>query len=294
VQAAIPGDAAEVRVGPRPDLTIPQRQLLIANERRALGLDRPLWVQYGKWIARAARLDFGTTVSGERVSTTVETRLGPTIELAVVAQILSIPPAIWLALRSARRKPGLLTRAADAVFVAGFVVPAFWLGLLLVLVFAVWLRVLPASGYVSFTSDPIQHIRLLVLPVCTLAVSQLAMYYKFVQQGLREALRSQYVRTARAKGLSEADVLWHHALRNALLPMVTILGLTLASLIGGIIVVEQIFSWPGVGALLLYSVARFDYNTLVAIVLITAIAYVVISLSVDATHRILDPRIRRG
>jgi peptide/nickel transport system permease protein len=294
VQSALPGDPAEARVGVRPDLSLAQRTQLVAAVRHEFGFDQPLPVQFVRWLEHAVRLDFGTTEAGIPVSSVVGRRLGPTLELVVVTTVVSIPIATALAVAGARRRRRALTRVVNGVLMAGFVTPAFWVGILLILAFAVSVHAFPASGYVSFRADPLGHVRSLVLPAATLVISQVALYYRYLQQGLREAMASQYVRTARAKGLSETAVLYRHALPNALLPMVTILGLTIGSLIGGIIVVERVFGWPGVGSLLLYSVGQFDYETLEAIVLFIAIAYVLLSVAVDLVYRFLDPRIRRA
>ncbi len=294
IQAALPGDPAEARIGPRPDLSYEQREDLVRAIRHEYGLDRPLSVQFAKWLGKASLLDFGETESGVSVRSTVVARLGPTIELALMTILVSVPIALVLALATAPPHRRMLARVTNTVLIAGFVTPLFWLGILLVLLFAVWLHVLPASGYVAFSADPLGHVRVLILPVMTLTVLYVALWYRYLQQGLRDALRTQYVRTARAKGLSERTVLYRHALPNALLPMVTILGLTVGTLIGGIVVVERVFSWPGVGSLLLYSVDRFDYNTLEAIVLAIAVVYVVFSTLTDIAYRVIDPRIRRS
>jgi peptide/nickel transport system permease protein len=294
LQNAAPGDAAEARVGTRADLSPAQRNVLIVAARQELGLNRPLPVQFGIWLGHAVRFDFGDSDNGDTVSATVGARLQPTIELALASAIISVPLAIGLALLVAGRRKRSLTRLLDVGLTGGLVVPPFWVGILLVLLFAVELHWLPASGYVPFTADPVGHLKTLAMPAVTLAVPQITVYYRYLEESLRGALKSPYAKAARARGINARHVLVGHALPNALLPALTIFGIYLGSLIGGVIVIESVFSWPGLGSLLVYTVERSDYNTLVAIVLATATFYVVISTLVDVLYLYLDPRTRRA
>ena len=159
----------------------------------------------------------------------------------------------------------MFAAVGDSVSIAGFVIPPFWLGILLVLLFAIWLRWIPASGYVYFTADPWGHVERLFMPLVTLAIPTIALYYNYLRQSLKEALASQYVRTARAKGISESRMLYRHALPNALLPSLTVLGIQFGQLLGGVVIIERVFNWPGVGGLLLYSQDQQDYATLVGV-----------------------------
>lgn len=294
VQAAVPGNPASDYIGPAPTLSPAERQHLVEIESIKLGLNKPLPVRYLIWLTHAIRGDFGNNLDGENVRSSVLARLGPSLELAIVAILISIPIAVLLAVTVVRQRRRGVWRILNSVAVAGIVIPPFWLALLLVLVFCVWQHWLPSSGYVSFNTSPIGHIKTLLLPVITLAATQVAIYYRYLQQSLREALRSQYVRTARAKGLSERRIVYRHALPNALLPSLTIMGVQLGWLIGGVVVVERIFDWPGVGSLLLYSVQQGDFNTVTAIVLAVAIVYVLMSAFVDVAYRLVDPRMRRA
>jgi len=294
VQAALPGDAAEIRVGKRDDLTFEARQELVERERKLLGLDQPLPIQFARWVGEAVQGDFGTQEGGGPVRPAVVERIVPSLELTFVTLILGLPLATLLAVASVRRGRRLLPGIANTTSVVGFVVPQFWLGILLVLLFAVTLGWLPASGYAAFREEPFEHLRRLTMPVVTLLIPTIALYYHFVRQSLREALSAQYVRTARAKGLSETHVLYRHALPNALLPSLTVLGIQFGQLLGGVVVVERIFNWPGVGGLLIYSVERQDYNTLVACVMAIAASYVLVSTFVEIGYRVVDPRIRRA
>jgi peptide/nickel transport system permease protein len=294
VQSALPGDPAANYLGPISGLSSEQRTVLIEHERATLGLDKPLPVQYLVWLEHAVRGDFGTDLNGEDVRSSVLRRLGPTLELVLVSTVLTIPIAVLLAVAVVRQRRRGLWRIINGVAIAGLVLPPFWLGLLFVLVFCVWQRWLPASGYVSFGADPVGHVKTLILPVLTLTATQVAVYYRYLQQSLREAMRSPYVRTAHAKGLSERRIVYRHALPNALLPSITILGIQLGALIGTAVVIERIFDWPGVGSLLLFAVHEGSYNTVTFIVLSVAVTYVVMSAVVDVSYRLVDPRIRRA
>jgi peptide/nickel transport system permease protein len=294
IQAALPGDEAEVYVGKRDDLTPEQREVVVRQVRHQLGLDKPLPAQFGIWVWHAMHLDFGSQVGGGSVRPAVTTRILPSLELAFVTLLISLPIAAALAVASVRRGRRWLAPVTDGVSTIGFVVPQFWIGFLLIIVFAVTLHLLPSGGYVSPHEDFGKHVERLIMPVVTLAIPTVALYYHFVRQSLREALASQYVRTARAKGLPESKVLRRHALPNALLPSLTVLGIQFGQLVGGVVIVERVFNWPGVGGLLMYSVDREDYNTLVACVMAIAVSFVVVSTCVEIGYRIVDPRIRRA
>jgi peptide/nickel transport system permease protein len=294
IAAALPGDTAEIRVGKRDDLTFEERQRLVEAERERLGLDKPLPVQFGIWLQKAVRGDFGTQEGGGPVGPAVVERIIPSLELAFVTLAISLPLAVLLAISSVRRGRRFYGALTNQVSTIGFILPQFWLGILLVLLFAVLLGWLPASGYERFGEDPVEHLKRLIMPVITLAIPTIALYYHFLRQSLRESLSTQYIRTARAKGLSETSVLYRHALPNALLPSLTVLGIQFGQLLGGVVVVERIFNWPGIGSLLIYSVERQDYNTLVACVMAIAAAYVVVSTLIEVTYRAIDPRIRRA
>lgn len=293
-QAGLPGDAAEIRIGPRPELSQVQREQAVAEARKVLGLDQPYPVQYMKWLTHAAQGDFGADLSGDDVRAVVMSRLGASLELAMASLVLSFVLAVFFALRISQKGKRGWARLMNGAIIGGYVIPPFYVGVLLVLAFSVWQPWLPSSGYVPFSEDPVAHIRHLVLPTITLALSQLALYYRYLQQSLREALSSQFIRTARAKGLSERRILHRHALPNALLPVITILGIQIGALIGGVVVVERVFGWPGVGSLLLYAVGRSDFNIVIFIVLAVAAVYVLVSAFIDIAYRLLDPRIRRA
>jgi peptide/nickel transport system permease protein len=294
IQSALPGDAAEVRVGKRDDLTTAQRNVLIKQERKVLGLDKPLPEQYVLWLKKAVQFDFGSTAGGTPVRGAVAERVLPSLELALATLVVALPLAVLLAVSTVRRGRRAWAAVGDGLSIAGFVIPPFWLGILLVLFFAVLLKWLPSSGYAYPTAHPIAHLQHLALPLATLVVPTIALYYNYLRQSLKEALASQYVRTARAKGVSETRMLYRHALPNALLPSLTVLGIQFGQLLGGVVIVEQVFDWPGVGGLLLYSQAQQDYATLVGCVLAIAAAFVIMSTIVEISYRLVDPRIRRA
>jgi peptide/nickel transport system permease protein len=294
IASALPGDAAEIRVGKRDDLTFEERQVLVDAERKRLGLDKPLPVQFQIWLTKAVQGDFGTQEGGGPVGPAVTERIVPSLELALLTLLISLPLAALLAVRSVRRGKRVFSTVTGQISTVGFVIPQFWLGILLVILFAVQLGWLPASGYESFRELPVEHVRHLLMPLITLVIPTTAVFYHFMRQSLREALQTQYIRTARAKGLNESRVLYQHALPNALLPSLTVLGVQFGTLLGGVVVVERIFNWPGIGGLLVYSVERQDFNTLIACVMAIATAYVVMSTVIEISYRAVDPRIRRG
>lgn len=294
IATALPGDAAEIRIGKRDDLTFEQRTELVNAERERLGLDRPVPLQFVIWLQRAVQGDLGVQEGGGRVGGAVLERIIPSLELALLALAISLPLAALLAVRTVRRGRRVFSVVAGQLSTIGFVVPQFWLGILLVIFFAVLLGWLPASGYEPFRELPVEHLKRLAMPLITLVIPTTAVFFHFMRQSLRESLSTQYIRTARAKGLSESGVLYKHALPNALLPSLTVLGVQFGQLLGGVVVVERIFNWPGVGGLLIYSVERQDFSTLIACVMAIAAAYVIMSTLIEISYRMVDPRIRRA
>lgn len=294
IASALPGDTAEIRVGKRDDLTFEARNKLVEAERQRLGLDRPLPVQFAIWLEKAVQGDFGIQEGGGPVGPAVVERVVPSLELALLTLVISLPLAALLAVRSVRRGKRIFSVTVGQLSTVGFVMPQFWLGILLVIVLAVLLGWLPAGGYEPLREAPVEHVKRLVMPLLTLIIPTTALYFHFMRQSLRESLTTQYIRTARAKGLSETQVLYRHALPNALLPSLTVLGVQFGQLLGGVVVVERIFNWPGIGGLLIYSVERQDFNTLVACVLAIAAAYVTASTLIEIAYRFVDPRIRRA
>ncbi|MEV0084555.1 ABC transporter permease [Saccharopolyspora sp. NPDC050642] len=264
-----------------PDATAEQEATL----RTSLGLDRPLLTQYLDFLWGLPRLDFGTSLFYDQpVREVLFERLPATLELAAgalaVTLLLAIPAGIIAALRRGK--------ASDTGVMASVLIgqstPPFWVGILLVLVFAVQLQVLPASGYGSFAH--------LVLPAITLAVYSVAVVARLLRSSLIEVLGSDFIRTARAKGLGPVGVVFSHGLRNASLPVVTVIGLEVGSLLGGAILTEQVFSWPGIGRLTVEAIANRDFPLVQATVLFFAATFVLVNLLVDLSYSLLDPRVR--
>jgi peptide/nickel transport system permease protein len=281
---AIPGDPATALAGETGD------PAAIAAVRHEYLLDRPLPVQYGRWLWLALHGSLGRDEAGLPVANTIATDVPVTLELAtlsiVVAILLGIPAGVIAAARRGKASDVLATGLA----VIGLCVPTFWLGLLLILTFAVDLHWLPASGYVT-ARHPIANLRHLVLPCLALGTGFAAVLMRHTRSSMLEALDSDYIRTARAKGLGESRVIVRHALRNSLITVTTVIGLELGLLLSGAAVTEEVFGIPGVGRLGLDAVLARDYPLIQGIVLFTAAAYVVVSLAVDLAYSLLDPRI---
>ena len=256
-----------------------------AAYRAAYGLDQPLPLQYAHYLSRVAQGDFGRSLAANRPAVQVVLdRLPATIELSLTAMLIALLIAIPVGVLSAARRNSVVDRAAMLVVLVGQSVPTFWLGMLLILVFAVHFQLLPVSG----RGTPAQ----LVLPSLTLAMWLLALTARLTRSGMLEVLSQDYVRTARAKGLDEWRVTMYHALKNALIPIVAVLGLQIGGLIGGAVMTEIVFAWPGVGTLVLDSILKRDYPVVLAALVMVAGAFVLINLLVDLLQAYLDPRIR--
>lgn len=264
-----------------PDATSHQEAVL----RASLGLNRPLLTQYADFLWGLPRLDFGNSlVYNQPVSHILADRLPATLELAaaalVVTLVIAVPAGIFAAMRRGRSSD----RAVMTGVLLGQSTPPFWVGILLILVFAVGLHALPASGYGTFAN--------LVLPAVTLAIYSVAVVSRLLRSSLIDVLSSDHIRTARAKGFGPVKVVLTHGLRNASLPVVTVVGLEIGSLLGGAILTEQVFSWPGVGQLTIEAISNRDFPLVQATVLFFAATFVVVNLLVDLSYSFLDPRVR--
>jgi peptide/nickel transport system permease protein len=284
---ALPGDPALALAGEERD------PAALAQIREKYGFDQPLPVQYWRWATLALRGDLGTSVrTGIEVRTIVFSRLPITIELALysvlVAVLIGIPTGVIAAVR--RGKPADYLGNAFGLF--GLSVPNFWLGLLLILLFAIDLRWLPASGYVPLTEDPLGHLQRMLLPAVVLGTGLAAVLMRQMRSSMLETLDADYIRTARAKGLSEWSVVGVHALRNSLITVVTVVGLQLGTLISGAVVTEQIFVIPGFGKLIVDAVFTRDFPVVQGVVLVAATGYILVNLAVDLLYSLLNPRIR--
>ena len=262
--------------------------------RERNGLDLPLVQQYFTWAGRALTGDLGVSFrSGEPVTALIAERLPATLTLAFAAILVALLIAIPLGTLSALRPRSLTDRAATVVSQIGISVPDFWLAIVLILVFAGTLGWLPSGGYVPLTENPVEWLQRLILPTIAVGVVSGSVITRFVRSSVLEAMESDHVRTAQAKGLPGRQVFGWHVLRNAMLPLVTVTGVQLAYLLSGVVVVEIVFSWPGLGQLALQAVEARDYPVLQGAVLLFALTFLIINLVVDLLYTRIDPRIRR-
>ena len=265
---------------------------IIAATRQSLGLDQPMPVQYVAWLGHAVQGDLGRSLrTRQRVGEAIVERLPATLELTITALAISIMIGLTVGTLSALHRNSALDLLATSVTIAGVSVPNFFLGLMLILLFSLVLRIFPPGGYTPLISDPYENLRRLVLPAITLAAATLAINMRQVRSSLLDVFGQDYMRTARAKGLSESALVVRHALKNGLIPVVTVIGLQIGALIEGAVITEQIFSWPGIGKLLVDSILGRDYPVVQAIVLISALSYMLSTLLVDIVYGYLDPRI---
>ncbi len=286
----VPGDPIDVMYGSEGMDEIRRTAL-----SRDLGLDQPVVVQYGKWLWRAVSGDLGRSYRAQMpVLQLVGQRLPATLVLSFAALIFSLIIAIPLGVLAAVKRNSWADFGATAFAIFGISLPNFWSGIMLVLVFAVGLKWLPSIGYVPPTDNFFNAMRHLILPAVCLGWGLAGTTTRLTRSSLLEELSKDYVRTARGKGLAENVVILGHALRNALIPTVTMIGLQLGFLIGGAVVVETVFAWPGIGLLVVDSIFARDYPVVQGVVLVIAVMVVVVNLAVDVIYTILDPRIRLG
>jgi peptide/nickel transport system permease protein len=283
---ALPGDPAVALGAENRDPAV------MAAIRHSYGLDKPLPVQYVKWISKALRGDLGLDARQLPVAHTIVTRLPITLELAFLAILVGTVIGVLAGVIAAVRRGKLSDHSATATALVGLSVPHFWLGLMMIILFAVDLHWLPASGYVSFREHPLENLEHLVMPAIVLGTGLSAVLMRQTRSAMLNSLSADYVRTARAKGLSERMVIGKHALRNSLITVTTVVGLQLGALISGAVITEQIFVIPGFGRLTLDAVNERDYTLLQGVVLVAATGYVVVNLLVDIAYSLLNPRIR--
>jgi peptide/nickel transport system permease protein len=283
----IPGDPVQVMAGESQDPEV------VANLRHQLGLDRPLYEQYVSWLGRALRGDLGRSIrTNKPVLSIIAERARPTLELSVFAMILALLVALPIGVLSAANRNSPIDAIGTSFAVFGISMPNFVIGLILIFVFAVRLGWLPTSGFVDIFDDPVAGLRSLVLPGITLALQLTAIVARMTRSTLLEALGQDYIRTARAKGLTEHSVVLRHALRNALIPVVTIVGLQIGGLLAGAVITEFIFAIPGIGSLIIDSIFSRDFPVVQGVVLVTALGFIASNLVADLLYAVLDPRIR--
>lgn len=266
----------------------------VAAMRAQLGLDQPVFLQYGNWLWAALHFDFGASLTnGYPVADYIADNLPRTLELAlaaiVVASLIGVPLGVAAALRRGRMSDTLLTSIATV----GISVPVYILGTLLVVVFSVKLGWLPAGGYTDFARSPTLHFRKLILPALALGFGLAASIGRMTRSSVLEILGRDFVQALRAKGMPECRIVWQHVLRNAAIPIVTIIGLQLGNLMGGTVLVEALFNWPGLSTLLVNAVSARNYPLVQGSVLAIAVLFILINLTVELLYLLLDPRIRR-
>ena len=284
-----PGDPAAVMLG---DRATPED---IARLRDQLGLNDPLPVQFVRWFSKVLRLDFGESIFlGEPVTQALLDRVQPTVLLTLYAFSFQVLIGIPAGVLAAVRYNSPVDRALTVMAISGSAIPTFFLGILLILIFSVRLRWLPSGGYVPFGEDPAAHFKGMLLPAFALGFSAAGLLARLVRSSMLDVLREDYVRTAFAKGLPEQFVIVRHALRNALIPALTVIGLSIGALLGGAVVTETVFTIPGMGRLLVQSIARRDYPVIQGAIIAIALTYVLVNLVVDVLYVYIDPRVRLG
>jgi peptide/nickel transport system permease protein len=265
----------------------------IARIQHELGLDRPIYVQYGDWVGDLVTGDLGQSYfSQESVGTLMSGRIGPTAELAAVSLLLTLLVALPLGIAAAVRPGSGFDRFVTGLSSLAMSVPAFLIAIVLIYVFAVRLELVPTRGYVSPFTDPLENLRLIALPAATLAFVSAGPVLRYLRESLTEAANAPYIRTAEGKGLLYRQTVVRHATPNALIPTLTVVGLEVGRLLGGVVIIEYIFGWPGLGTLIVDSVFKRDYPVLQSAVLFAAAAFMLVTLIVDLLYGVLDPRLR--
>ncbi len=286
-----PGDPAQLRMGR--EAARAENKPKLEALRREMGLDRPIPVQYLLWLRDTLRGNFGVSIkSSQPTAQLVLSKLPVTLELVIAATLFSLLIALPMSIMAVVWRGSWLDRLLMALVASGLAVPSFWLGLALVLLFSVELRWLPAGGYVSFLDAPLENLKRLVLPMITLGAYLAAILIRFLRADLIEVLTTDYIRTARAKGLQRTRVIFSHALKNALIPAVTAGGLEVGALLGGAVIIEQVFGWSGMGWLTVQAIFDRDYAVVQTAVLFFVVGLTVINLLVDLGYVFLNPRVR--
>lgn len=282
-----PGDPASMMLGR--DATIEQKEAL----REQLGLNEPLLTQFFDWVEGAIQLDFGESLFiGKPVTEALFERAQPTILLTVYSMAFAIIIALPAGVVAAMRPNSILDRALMVLSISGAAIPAFFFGILLILFFGVRLGWLPSGGYVDVGDGFLEHLRYMILPSFTLGFSAAGLLARLVRSAMLDVLNQDFIRTAYAKGVAERGVIMRHALRNAMIPAMTVIGIMLANMLGGAVVIETVFNIPGMGRLIVQSVTRRDFPVVQAAVLLIAVIEVLVMLAIDIAYVFIDPRIR--
>ena len=286
----LPGDPVMARQGAFMDANYTQ---LIATLKQQMGLDRPIPERYVIWVWHALQGDFGVSyITQNSVAGLIAQKLPATLELTVLSLGFALLVALPAGILAALRPNSWLDLAVTGFVTMGLAIPGFWLGMMLMILFAVQMGVLPAVGYVPLTENPGDNLRHVVMPAVTLAIILAAPVMRFLRSSLLEVLGQEYITTARSKGLAQAVVISRHALRNALIPTITVIGLQFANLLSGVVIIEWLFAWPGMGWLTVDAVQNRDYSVVQASVILMATGFVLVNLVVDFLYAVFDPRIR--
>jgi peptide/nickel transport system permease protein len=285
----LPGDPVTLLLGEQAG----SDPAVVARMRAQLGLDRPLVVQFGTWMGGLLQGDLGRSLrTGESVTDELFRRVPRSLELIAAGVLIAVVAGIPLGVVAARQRNRLAGNAASALAVAGFSAPVFVSGVLLVIVFSLWLELLPASGYVALSDDPALHFACLALPALTIGIGFMGVIARMTRASLLDTMAKDYVRLARAKGLSRGAAIARHALPNALVPVIAVVGIRAGNLLGGTVIVEALFDWPGLSSLLVSAVFSRDYPVVQGALLAIFAIFVAISLLVDLCQGLVDPRAR--
>jgi peptide/nickel transport system permease protein len=286
----VPGDIVELRFSGESAYASKEN---LDKERARLGLDKPVWQQFLGWMGGLVRLDFGTSMwTGAPITEEIRLRFALSLQLAIMATIVAIILAIPLGVIAALRQDTWIDYAVRVISIAGLATPSFWLGIVFILGLLIIFKWLPPMVYTPFWTDPVQNLAQLIWPALAVGYRYCAVVARMIRSSLLEVLNEDYIRTARAKGVFEKVVISRHALRNALLPAITVIGVEFAFLIGGLVVTEQVFNLNGIGKLFVQSVSRSDFTMIQGMVMLLAAIYVVVNLVVDLLYAVFDPRIR--
>src|SRR6185436_11607293 len=286
----VPGDVVELRMaGDRGAVS----EEALATERARFGLDRPVWEQFLTWVTGAARLDFGKSMwTGSPIYEEIKLRFALTLQLAIMATIVAVLLAIPLGVIAALRQDTWIDYAVRVISIAGLATPSFWLGIVFILGLLIIFKWLPPMVYTPFWTDPVQNLAQLIWPALAVGYRYSAVATRMTRSAMLEVLREDYIRTARAKGVWEKLILSRHALKNAMLPVLTVIALEFAFLIGGLVVTEQVFNLNGLGMLFVEAVGHRDYTLTQALVMLVAFVFIFVNFLVDLAYAWIDPRIR--
>jgi peptide/nickel transport system permease protein len=286
----VPGDIVELKYAGSG--TYAPKEAL-ARERAQLGLDQPIWKQFVTWITGIPRLDFGTSMwTGQPITHEIAIRLELSLELALMATFVAVLISIPLGALAAVKQDTWIDYCVRIFSIAGLAIPSFWLGIVIILAFVIYFRWLPPLTFTPFWVDPTANLTQLIWPALAVGYRYSAVATRMTRSALLEVLREDYIRTARAKGLWERAVLIRHALKNALLPVITVIGLEFAFLVGGLVVTEQVFNLNGIGKLFVEAISQRDYTMVQSLVLLTSFVFIFVNFLVDLINAWLDPRIR--